>query len=312
MEILPGVHTWRSLFISGGKVIDDLFPGAHPLATLMLPPSCHMEQSWKDAWSAAKEVTQCAAAQLQDISLSDACWQALRSVGLCSARCLADTTAWCHALCAALAMDGWVMKPLTAHASQRGQNVELDDHSWLHHVQLACRTKAAPSSLLSSCLKLLRRPEPHPPPLMMNESKELLKAPETHQGWCSYLQEQTVWPNPYDTAYHQHVSSKAVSALRRAWANRGCGPWDADIAEGEYKLVICDLKTSRATTPDLIPRAAYKVGDSGWDTFTWLCIRLMGPAALALRPHLWRETSLAHRHKKGPLYLYESWRLLEI
>ena len=293
--------------------IDDVFDVESCASAMRMPMWLHEKSSWISAWSAASKVTAHACKQLFEVLADQTSLAQCRQVGPFAARWLADATAWNHAMCAALALDGWVVKPsVSASSSSQSLKVEKDmDHPWLSHLRKACSDGSAPSSLLSSCLKLMKSPEPNPPSRMLKGDR-LLSQEETHIEWCKFVTDQTKWPNPFDLEYDVHVNSTARQSKSRSWSKRGVGNWDFDVSEGEYMCIVCDWKPSDATTPDLIPRIAFKVENKGWDTYTWLCVRLAGPGILALRPMLWRETCMVPRHKRGPLFLFDSWRLLEI
>ena len=70
--------------------------------------------------------------------------------------------------------------------------------------------------------------------------------------------------------------------------------------------------SSSAITPDLLPRCLFDVPVEGWSECAWLCMRLCGPACLAVRPEVWRWKRVKATYKKGPSDSASSYRLITV
>ena len=57
--------------------------------------------------------------------------------------------------------------------------------------------------------------------------------------------------------------------LARACAEQGKGTFDLPITEQETTNVRQDLDNSLAMPPDLLPKAAFRCGATGWDQSVW-------------------------------------------
>ena len=87
---------------------------------------------------------------------------------------------------------------------------------------------------------------------------------------------------------------------------------DQAVTQTEVMRAICSWRQSKALTPNLVPRAAFQAPAQEWQLVIWLLQRLVGPACLPLRPRLWRERALTVRHKRGPVDISSSFRLLGV
>ena len=149
-----------------------------------------------------------------------------------------------------------------------------------------------------------------PSQMMVADTVASTKA--SHEGWCQQVRLQRAWPNPFDPKADVQVRGAAKRLLGMAWSHRGEGHADADIQEQEITAILQDWDKSSATTPDLIPREAFKVNDWWWLKLLYLIQKLVGPGRLAVRPRLWRSRCMVPSYKRGPPSVYESWRLLEV
>ena len=82
---------------------------------------------------------------------------------------------------------------------------------------------------------------------------------ESHALWCRQVATQRVWEYPWDPAFDALVTRRMASEVGRAWATRGSGEFDQDILQDEVAKITSEWDVSDATTPDLIPRCAYKL-----------------------------------------------------
>ena len=113
-------------------------------------------------------------------------------------------------------------------------------------------------------------------------------------------------------AHILHATDLRNRYAKRARTEVGQGPWDAPVVQHEVRLLLSDWDSSRALTPDLLPRAVLFVGNSFWQDAVWRLIRLTGPGLLACRPSLWRAACLDTVYKSGPCAFPNSFRLLSV
>ena len=117
-----------------------------------------------------------------------------------TAQCIADSAALCHGVCAALALDGWVLRPVAPPkgiASKWKPATDAPAPDWLARVAKACAEGDAPRALLAKCYRLLRPEEPAAPSRLRRDGA-LLSAPDSHAAWCMKVADQRRWPNPWD------------------------------------------------------------------------------------------------------------------
>jgi hypothetical protein len=155
-----------------------------------------------------------------------------RSISKAPAKWLADAVAWTQSTIAALALDGWVVRPFHNIARDSrpcgralGSSV-VDEHSWMAHFATSLHHHAMPRSLLSACYRMLKPPEPSPPPSRLVKDGELLDEEATHAEWCNALKRQWVWPNPWDATYDAFVRARVKTMMGRSWSKRGSGRLD--------------------------------------------------------------------------------------
>ena len=130
--------------------------------------------------------------------------------------------------------------------------------------------------------------------------------------WIHAVKDQFRIPAGWDDVFDLQVRNQAKWITSVAMSHRGDGPWDAMVTQVEWALAASSWDASSAVSPDLLPRCVFGLDAPGWLRCAWLCQRLCGPLALAVRPHLWRLRKLLALFKKGAHDVETSYRFITI
>ena len=168
-------------------IVRDAFVPCEPAGSLRMPRWWSEEASWRRALLEAEPVTDALGAVLLALSDHAAGAPACQGLDKQTAQCIAYSAALCHGVCAALALDGWVLRPVAPPkgiASKWKPATDAPAPDWLARVAKACAEGDAPRALLAKCYWHLRPEEPAAPPLGCVGMGALLSAPDSHAAWC--------------------------------------------------------------------------------------------------------------------------------
>jgi hypothetical protein len=229
---------------------------------------------------------------------------------------LADSSAWLWELVMALIRDGYVL-PRSAPRPRGVPGRQLEAWTsgsvteWQAQMIRAVSAGEVPRNLVNLCYKWMQ-PAKVSPPERLAADGATLSASQSHDMWCQQVVGQRTWPNDFDLDWHKEVEENVKKAAGRSWSNRGRGVFDWDVDATEVSAIIRSWDRSDATTPDLVPRAVFKLGCAPLDGAVLQLMRLLGPGVLALKPMVWRYRCMVPIYKKGPVSEVGSWRQLEV
>ena len=281
-----------------------------------MPNWLHDEKRWNDAWKACATTLGCFAETLDAVLGNAAGYKCCQCLPRHAAVWLGNAAAWVHALLGAIALDGWVVRPKKEIPRCAKTKLPADDnvlsaHPWLATLGKQCDKGEAPCALAQRCFRLLKADEIRPPQWLLS-GEETLTGESAHKEWCRAFVNQSSWPNNWALDVHEHITHECKVQNPRSWSKRGKGSLDQTVTAVETQHVLQNWDRSRATTPDLIPRAAYTVMSKAWGDVCFLLVKLTGPGCLALKPDLWRRSLVVPKHKQGFLALASNWRFLEV
>ncbi|CAE7431354.1 unnamed protein product, partial [Symbiodinium sp. CCMP2456] len=226
-----------------------------------------------------------------------------------------DCLCWVRSMFASIARDGWVhparsqSEPRAGAQTASGALHPSDGERIVAEVKGLLAGGNIPTSVALKCFKFFKKHKV-PTPVCMRKNGALLSPQESHEEWCLKLRSQCSGPEVHDANILTRMQHSVSSMIGRAWQKRGQGLLDTDVSEPQIRAGLSTWKASTAITPDLIPRAAFVADSEDWISLIWLLCQLAGPARFALRPTLWRWSSLGTAFKKGPATEFSSWRLL--
>ena len=238
-----------------------------------------------------------------------------RATGLVFRRWILDCLCWVQSMFASIARDGWVHPARSQSEPRAGAQTASGALHPSGGERIVAEVKGLlaggniPTSVALKCFKFFKKHKV-PTPVCMRKNGALLSPQESHEEWCLKLRSQCSGPEVHDANMLTKMQHSVSSMMGRAWQKRGQGLLDTDVSEPQIRAVLSTWKASTAITPDLIPRAAFVADNEDWISLIWLLCQLAGPARFALRPTLWRWSSLGTAFKKGPATEFSSWRLL--
>ena len=299
---------------------------------LVLAPSCKASEKPPSGWDDQQR-------WLQGFSENTAVCQALSALiePLCAyierlpcysrpprriAEWLADASACVLATIEGLVRDGWVLAAQVPVTKRRRRTVSRKPllESWLDlrdcssiDEWFASDAQQQAEPILQSCLKWLKPLSPSPPLSLSDPLTNASFSPsESHQQWILAIKQQFAVPSGWDQDFHQIIERKAAGILGMELRAVGKDPADVPISQSDWLLSTASWESSPAITPDLLPRCLFEVPVEGWSICAWLCMRLCGPACLAVRPEVWRWKRIKANYKKGPSDCAASYRLITV
>ena len=263
---------------------------AVPATVGVVPATFHHPSQWRSALSHGADVftrLQSIAHLLSESLLSQAVSRPPNGLR----QWLADATALTLGIAEGLARDGWLFtrsKPGAAHSNKNRANASgrnLEDE-----IRDCTNGAAWPDAALSTCFRWLRPTDP-PIPSRFIIDGHIQSLEVSHSAWCERLRAQSTWHHDYNKQVDVQVKQASAWVVANATVHIGKGPDDYPVTEPETRHVISTWDPSRATTPDLLTRAAFLADPSDWSCVCWSIQRLVGPGCLACRPAIWRWRS---------------------
>ena len=171
------------------------------------------------------------------------------------------------------------------------------------------RSQNIPLASLNACFRWLRKGKQRPPAYLRANGKTL-SLKESHEEWCKVFRLQAQGPIGLCERHEQQTRRRWLSLRGLNIKNCGKGDQDYEMSSSLVYAALAKWKGSRATTPLLLPRAAFLAKSEEWDSSVICLLQLAGPAKWALRANLWRSANIDVTFKSGDATNAGNWRFL--
>ena len=305
-------YTWGDHFLLDFSVATSISDQAH-WGCISMPKWWHDRIHWQKAVNAALPATRELTRLIMNVASTGSAKAACRKLTTAQATWVGDAVAWASATLGAIMLQGWVLVQgtNTAHPHNHTPTPDRQDPTWLHQLAAAAARGEAHTELVHRSFRMLRPPRTRPAPVMQPTCPATVPQSQ-HAGWLALVAQQSIWQQPYDQSFHDSVTRDVRTRVGQAWQHKGMGTHDAPWSQQEMCVVQQSWHPSLATTPDLLPRILFQLGDHSWDALVWATMLLTAPDCLAIRPELWRSACAVPLHKKGSTDVYGNFRMIMV
>ena len=270
-----------------------------------------------ERWNSAVDQAPAAVAELGKI-MRDAndCLVLARKQANDLQRWLVDSLALLQVALGGAIRDAWIQpsnnqaRPANYIMSRTSTGAVLTDEQECEEaLKIAHAHGEVKTSTLHRCYRWLKPRQVHPR-RRMRKGGNMMSEEATHQAWCDAVGNQSGDLSDIDEAYRQDISNRAAQYTAKAMSERGTGPLDSSLKQQEVGSITESWDASPSIPADLLPRTLFKCRHAGWDYAVWQLQLLTSSHDLALRPALWRYSTLLAVHKRGETDWIEHYRLI--